>query len=194
MVRRVGSVTAVVAGVLLALMVGAAPAHAHNSLSDSTPKDGAVLDAAPATVNLKFLATLPPQGTTVTITDPSGASAVAGTATFDGPTVMVPLRPTVAGLYTVDYRVPSTDGHPVTGKVRFTLTAAAVPAPPSGPASPTPAGPEPASAEPTAEPGVLPGDPPSGSAPWLPWLVAAGALLVVTGLALTIYRRRASAA
>jgi methionine-rich copper-binding protein CopC len=44
------------------------------------------------------------------------------TSAEDGATVSAPVRRLErAGQYTIAYRVPSADGHPVRGAVRFTL-------------------------------------------------------------------------
>lgn len=186
-VRRLA--VAVLVAVLIVVGTGA-PAWAHNAFAGSTPKDGAVLDLVPATVNLKFLEKLVPANITVTLVDPAGAPAMSGAPAFDGPTVLIPLRATVAGVYTATYAVKSTDGHPVTGKITFTLTPVAVPPPPSPTAAPPP--PPPTSA-PAAEPTpVLAGDESDGGTPWWPWAV--GAALVVAGLVMIIARRRRASA
>ncbi len=179
--RWVRVVFAGVASVVIAVG-SAAPAHAHNAFAGSTPKDGAVLDQAPAAVQLRFAQKLVAANVTVSITDPAGAAAAGGTPTFDGPAVSIPLRPTSAGRYTVDYAVISADGDRVTGKIAFTLTVAAVPPPPSPTASPTP---------PHSAGAVVPAPrelaEESGSGTWWPWVV--GGALVLAGLALVITRR-----
>jgi len=185
-VRRV--VVGVLAAVLIVLGTGA-PAWAHNAFAGSTPKDGEILNQVPATVNLKFLQKLVPANITVTLVDPAGASVISGTPAFDGPTVLIPLRATVAGVYTATYAVQSTDGHPVTGKITFTLTPAAVPPPPSPTAVPPPLPTTAPAAEPTP---VLAGDESEGGTPWWPWVV--GAALVIAGLALVVARRRRTSA
>jgi methionine-rich copper-binding protein CopC len=167
-------------GVLLGAQL---PAGAHNSLVSSSPKNRAVLDRAPAEVGLKFLARLDPVTTKVTLTDPAGASAAAGTARYNGSTVVQPLRPTVAGLYTVGYEVASSDGHPIRGKVTFTLTAAAVPSP-----SPSPS--------PTAHPASAPSPSvvasPAGnteSNPWWPWALGGAVVLAAIAAGSMLIRR-----
>jgi LPXTG-motif cell wall-anchored protein len=205
-VRAATALAALVAAVTLL----AEPASAHNSFSSSNPKDKAVLDAAPATVSLKFLAKLSPTATKVSIVGPDG-QAGSGTPQYDGSTVTIPLTPTLPGVYTVSYQVPSTDGHPITGKVTFTLTEKAVPnATPTAPDStPTGAGATPveptasvgppvAVPVPTSAEGAAVGDVPTsgtgdGGMPWWPWALLAG--LVVAGAGgFVIARRRRTAA
>jgi copper resistance protein C len=172
------------------LLVPAAPALAHNSLTGSSPGDGARLTRPPASVRLTFLARLKPASTKVTITGPDGASAAAGAPTFSGSRVTVPFRAGPAGRYEVAYEVPSDDGHPIKGEVRFTLTVGAGPAtaPPTTPAAaPT------TSAAATPPAGRvdqnLASDEDAGL-PWWPWALAtlAAVLLAAGGFALA--RRR----
>jgi methionine-rich copper-binding protein CopC len=188
----VRTVRAVVAATVLTLSVlfgVQAPADAHNSLIDSAPKNGAVLGTAPAEVRLKFLAKLDPVTTKVTVSDPAGNSAAVGAARFDGPTVMQTVRPTVAGLYTIGYEVASSDGHPIRGKVTFTLTAAAVPSP-TPTAAPTTA---PSSIAPSRAAGDDAAGTPAGDAestPWWPWLVGGLVVLVLLGVGGAVLARR----
>lgn len=124
---------AVIGGALCAAF-WVSPAYGHNSLTGSDPKNGARLAEAPQTVILTFLAKVDPSAT-VTITGPDGRRADTDPPGIKGNKVTLQLGPVPAGTYTVSYRVPSGDGHPVTGQIRFTvLTGATVGATP-GPAS-----------------------------------------------------------
>ncbi|WP_229687211.1 copper resistance CopC family protein [Micromonospora parathelypteridis] len=105
----------------VSLLVPAAPAAAHNSLTGSDPRDGARVAKAPARIELRFLAKPAPATTKITITGPDNVVA-GGPPAFDGSRVRVPFKPAAAGLYIVAYRLASSDGHPVKGEVRFTLT------------------------------------------------------------------------
>lgn len=192
-IMRASAAVAVLAGVGLfgvGLLWAGTPAFAHNSFTGSTPKNGAVLDTAPKEVSLKFLAKLDPKTTKVTVTDPAGASVMAGAATFAGSTVVAPLRPTSAGVYVVGYEVASGDGHPIRGKVSFTLTPKAVPIPTlPPPPSPSPT----AEPPPTTAPSIvaLPAadTSPEGGTTWWPWLV--GGIVVAGSLgAFGMARRR----
>jgi methionine-rich copper-binding protein CopC len=140
-----------VAGVAacVALVLGAAPAFAHTRLESSDPADGASLSAAPEAVSLTFSEDIDPGFATITVVGPDGTSYQTGDVTGDGGevrTAVSPLGP--AGNYEIGYRVVSDDGHPVSGKVAFTLTApgpaaaaapAAAPAPTVAAAPPAPA-------------------------------------------------------
>ncbi|RKN50995.1 copper resistance CopC family protein [Micromonospora endolithica] len=150
----------VVFGVALGVsLLPATPAAAHNSLTGSDPRNGARLAAAPARIELRFLAKLDAATTKVTVTGPDNVAAAGGAPTFSGSRVSVPFRPGAAGLYIVGYRVASSDGHPIDGEIRFTLTTgtpAESVAPPTGAASAAPGAPSSAEAS------------PGGSAPAVP--------------------------
>ncbi|MDG4783037.1 copper resistance protein CopC [Micromonospora sp. WMMD961] len=130
------------------------PAAAHNSLTGSDPRDGARVATAPARIELRFLAKPAPATTKITITGPDNVVA-GGPPVFDGSRVRVPFKPAAAGLYIVGYQLASSDGHPVKGEVRFTLTTgtAADPSAPAGGVAPTAGGTAPtaAAAGPTAD-------------------------------------------
>ncbi|MEU5781944.1 copper resistance CopC family protein [Micromonospora lupini] len=119
MARVVPVVLGVAFGV--SLLAPATPAAAHNSLTGSNPRDGARVATAPARVELRFLAKPAPATTKITITGPDNVVA-GGRPTFDGTRVRVPFTPGAAGLYIVGYQLASSDGHPIKGEVRFTLT------------------------------------------------------------------------
>ncbi len=129
-------VLVVLACVVAATALAAAPAAAHDELVGTTPADGTTVATAPDQVVLTFAEPAVALGTQVVVTGPDGASLSQGDAQLVGSTVVQALaaaRP--AGSYTVDWRVTSDDGHPVTGSFTFTATAA------TGPATPTPTAP-----------------------------------------------------
>ncbi|NYH42640.1 hypothetical protein HNR22_002367 [Micromonospora jinlongensis] len=154
-VTRLARVVPVVLGVAfgVSFLAPATPAAAHNSLTGSDPRDGARVASAPAQIELRFLAKPAPATTKITITGPDNVVA-GGPPAFDGSRVRVPFKPAAAGLYIVGYQLASSDGHPVKGEVRFTLTTgtAADPSAPAGGVAPTAGGTAPtaAAAGPTA--------------------------------------------
>ncbi|MFN0283518.1 MAG: copper resistance protein CopC [Kineosporiaceae bacterium] len=152
----------IVAVVLAVLAVGvlATPGAAHARLTGTSPADGATLEALPLTVRLTFSDPLDPQFVRVRVTGPQAAEPVTAETTIaepvvEGPTVTVPIPlGGRAGSWTVDYRVVSRDGHPVSGGLTFSVTGSATPIPATPiPATPVPATPvEPASAAGTPGP------------------------------------------
>ncbi|HEX5813288.1 MAG TPA: copper resistance protein CopC, partial [Pseudonocardia sp.] len=91
----------------------------------------------------------------------------------------LPLGP--AGVYQIGYRVVSADGHPVSGKVAFTLTTAGA----GSAQAQTPA----TTAAPDAVPTTAPPD--AGGAPVWPW-IAGAVVLVAGGVALALRLGRVS--
>ncbi|MGC5290716.1 copper resistance protein CopC [Micromonospora sp. DT231] len=178
------------------------PAAAHNSLTGSDPRDGARVATAPARIELRFLAKPAPATTKITITGPDNVAA-GGPPVFAGNRVRVPFTPAAAGLYIVGYQLASSDGHPVKGEVRFTLTTgtaanpsaspsaaagtspaaspAAVGAPSAGPASPTPG---------NSTVSALPAASEQSDSGGRPWLWALGGLLLAALAAGLVFRRR----
>ncbi|MGK5519379.1 copper resistance protein CopC [Micromonospora sp. URMC 107] len=204
----------VVFGVALgvSLLLPPAPAAAHNSLTGSDPRDGARLAEAPARIELRFLAKADPSTTKITVTGPDNVAALGGAPTFSGSRVSVPFKPGRAGLYIVGYRVASSDGHPVSGEVRFTLTTGTPAEPPTAQASalpsPSVAGPSsagapstgagPSSATPapagTGTPeAAVPAAEESDDAAGRGWLWALGGVLLLAALAAGLLLRRRSA-
>ncbi|WP_247684326.1 copper resistance CopC family protein [Micromonospora sp. D93] len=190
----------------VSFLVPATPAAAHNELTGSNPRDGARVATAPARVELRFLAKPSPTTTKITITGPDNVVA-GGTPAFDGSRVRVPFKPAAAGLYIVGYQLASSDGHPVKGEVRFTLTtgtAADPSASPSAAAGTGPAGSPSAGASAVGVPsnGPASATPGSSTASTVPaaseqsdsgsrwWLWALGGLLLLAALGAGLVFRR----
>ncbi|MFG3578999.1 copper resistance CopC family protein [Micromonospora chersina] len=186
------SVLVLAAGV--PVLLPAAPAAAHNSLTGSDPRNGARVATAPKRIELRFLASPAPATTKITVTGPDNVPAAGGAPTFAGNRVSVPFTPGAAGLYTVAYRIGSADGHPVSGEVRFTLTTGTAAAPPSTSAAPSSAVPSTPAASPatsavSAAPAADEVDSDGGTG-WL-WAVAVAVALVALGGGLLLRRRSA---
>jgi methionine-rich copper-binding protein CopC len=165
--------TAVLA--LAGLVIGASPASAHNVLKSTSPADGKQVARPPSSVVLTFDEPAIALGTKLVITGPEGPVQIGKPSLVDN-TVTQDLQPgSPAGAYTVDWRVTSADGHPISGSFTFTAEAAAASVPSTAPSlAPQPS---PAPTAPTAR----------GSSGL--WLVAAAILVVASGL-IAIGRRR----
>ena len=134
--------------VLAAAIVGglARPAAAHNTFVSSDPPDGAVVAVAPSRLSMRFTATVPLDTASAQVIDGTGARVEIASLSYGsaGDTEIVAALPTLApGDVTVRWRLVGPDGHPLTGRIAFTIAAPASAAiPPSGPtapaASPTP--------------------------------------------------------
>ncbi|WP_213457031.1 copper resistance CopC family protein [Rhizomonospora bruguierae] len=200
-ISRTGALLLVVAAAALGVAVTGTPALAHNPLTASDPKDGARTARPPSAVKLTFLSRVDPKTTTVTVTGPDGTPAGGGQPTIAGNKVSVPLRPAAAGLYMVAWQMVTDDGDEVSGRVRFTLTAAVAPATPTEPAT-TPTATAPATASPTPPPTGGPGifnQPSIAERPesskvgsgWIGWLMFGIMLAIVLGLTGVLVARRA---
>ncbi|AAZ54336.1 hypothetical protein JCM3263A_23700 [Thermobifida fusca] len=137
-----GRIIALVTGLLtaLALSLGVAPtAHAHNTLVSSSPEDGATLDSLPEKVVLTFNAEVLEGGNGIVVTGPDGTNYASGDVVIDGVEASIDLEPlTQPGEYTVEYRIISADGHPLSDTFTFTVDESAIPEPTESPAAEQP--------------------------------------------------------
>ncbi|QZN87053.1 copper resistance protein CopC [Cellulomonas sp. C5510] len=104
---------------------GAGAAWAHSGLIETDPADGASVEVAPVQVVLTFNEAPQPLGTLVQVLGPDGADISDGQAVITDTQIAQPLaevRPT--GTYTVQWRMTSADGHPLSGQFAFTATSA----------------------------------------------------------------------
>ncbi|MEV0949610.1 copper resistance CopC family protein [Promicromonospora sp. NPDC050249] len=185
---------------VVALCATAAPASAHDRLISSDPTSDQKLAEAPAEVSLTFSADVLDMGAAVVVSDAAGTEWVSAVPTVDGPTVTAVLDPGMpdAG-YEIRWRVVSSDGHPITGVVPFTVGDGEPLADGAGGVEPGAAGPG------AAEPGEasVPGTDAQSSTqtqiaqedegPWRVALVgASGAAVAVALLVLVQFLRRRS--
>ena len=170
------------------LLVGAPGAAAHDRLVSSAPAADETLDAVPAEVVLTFSAEVQELGTVAELHDGGDAVVGADASRVDGREVVLDLPADLpAGDYDVVYRVTSSDGHPISGEIPFTLDVAAAPstAAPTPSASPAPSpGASASSAVPTTEPSAAPSDdatePVAGTDDGVPWAPVVAVLVVVS--------------
>lgn len=164
---------------------------AHNSLASSNPSDGATLAVAPNEIVWIFDRSVPLDTLTVTLVDASGArsdlpGSVHGAA---GDTeVVTPLPVVQPGDASVRWRLVGPDGHPVTGRVDFTITQ------PATSAAPEVATTNPAAADATMTPpvgdaiGAAGGDDVSSTPSFVRWMFRYSsylAIMAVVGILLT---------
>nr|WP_221219102.1 copper resistance CopC family protein [Prauserella isguenensis] len=174
---------------LVALLVTATPAAAHNQLIESDPAEGASLDKAPERVTLTF--DQPVQRgagegvNQIAVTGPDGGQWTKGDVQVDGASVTAPLHPLgPAGEYVIGFRILSADGHPVSQELRFTLTS-------HGPGADTPPGGQnaaPSAANADDAPSADGGDSGGGIPVWV-WIAAA---VVLLGAGVTVALRTGS--
>lgn len=140
-------------------MLLALPAAAHDSLVDSEPAAEEVVTTAPGELVLRFSGEVSELGVQFVVTGPEGRDVVQGIPTVEGDTVRQELaEELVNGDYEATWRVTSSDGHPISGTLMFTIEAADAEPPedststdaPTGESTPTQ---EPGDSTPTQEPG-----------------------------------------
>jgi len=141
-------------GVALATAAPGAALPVHARLTGSAPADGSTVESADEVV-LTFNEDVNADFVEVRVTGPEGEDdpVADGDPAVQGRTVTQPLVADLpAGRHTVLYRVVSTDGHPVSGRLEFTTTRSASPSATPSPTSDPPPSPTSASAGATAAP------------------------------------------
>jgi methionine-rich copper-binding protein CopC len=118
---RPAALAAAFAALLAALLLLGAPAQAHDTLLESDPADGATLETSPEAITLTYSADILDVSPLVRITDEDGEELAEITPSVDGPVATATLEePLPAGESTIQWRVVSSDGHPIEGT--FTVT------------------------------------------------------------------------
>jgi methionine-rich copper-binding protein CopC len=102
------------------LSVGVVPASAHASLVRASPADRSSVAAAPTTVTLTFDEKIR-MPSVILVTDAAGASVVQGRTSVADNVAKTRVKTGPSGDFTVVYRVLSADGHPVSGRLSFTV-------------------------------------------------------------------------
>lgn len=102
-------------------LMSASPALAHDQLIGSNPKNGAKLDKQPEWLELEFSGDIQEVGTEIQVNH-NGKDVSAGEITVEGRKVTSALPDDLEpGDYEVVWRVVSSDGHPISGTVKFTI-------------------------------------------------------------------------
>lgn len=121
--RRPGGRTVLSALLLtLWLTLVAAPASAHDSLVDSDPAQDAVLTEVPSQLELTFSGEISDLGVQFVVIGPEERDVVQGMPTVSGTVVTQALtEELVDGDYEATWRVTSSDGHPISGTITFSI-------------------------------------------------------------------------
>jgi methionine-rich copper-binding protein CopC len=115
------------AGALMAafiLVLGSANgASAHDDLGSSNPEPGATLDAVPETIELTFTNVPATIGSDIQVLDAAGEDWAEGDVSITDSVATQAIRDGApAGTYTVNWRVVSSDSHPIEGTFEFTAS------------------------------------------------------------------------
>jgi copper transport protein len=114
--------TTVVVVAVAGVMAGwAGTAAAHATLLETTPADDTVVDAVPASVELRYSEAVEVGSGGVEVYDPGGDRVDRGSVDVadDDTLLTVPIDDGGEGTYTVAWRVTSEDGHTITGSFVF---------------------------------------------------------------------------
>lgn len=181
--------------ILLAVLLLPAPALAHDTLVSADPEDGASVATMPEEITLTYSADILDVSPVVRLADADGEVVAELEPVVDGPEVTAAVEdPLPAGDYQVQWRVVSSDGHPIEGTQHVTVTegaddpgASAAPAPSDGGATAT---------EDQTTAGATPPEPTAaedegsgGSSALLIGVIVVAVLVVVVGGVLTLRRR-----
>jgi copper transport protein len=113
--------------IVTAIALTAGTAAAHNTLVSSDPADGEVVTSAPTQITWTFDNSVPLETMTVTLIDATGVRSDLPGSTH-GPAgdaqVVTPLPELPSGDVSLRWRLVGPDGHPITGRVDFTVEAA----------------------------------------------------------------------
>ena len=167
-----------------ALLLGVAPASAHDVAESTTPANGARVAEVPASVSITFNNRPLAIGSGVTVTA-GGENWADGAVEIIDNMAVQKLRPGApAGEYTVVWRVVSSDSHPIEGTFKFTVSGTSTTTGTTTPSGSAGASPSASAAVPTAgtaAPGTENTEPaPAASQPF-PWSIV-GLAVVAIGL------------
>jgi copper transport protein len=123
--RRRGRVIRLALAVWVAccLVLLAAPAGAHASLVSTDPAEGSVLDEAPEVITLTFNEPVTLSAASAVLYDATGDEVPAQARSSDEVVSVVPGEDLADGTYVLSYRVISTDAHPISGSLIFSVGA-----------------------------------------------------------------------
>lgn len=171
---------AVVLALLMLLGTGGA-ANAHDELTGTNPAEGATVEVLPPSLELSFSNVPSGIGAEVQVLDESGADWADGDVQIVDRTATQPVRQGApAGEYTVNWRVVSSDSHPIEGTFAFTAQQGSTTVPDSA----TTAGPIDTQEDPA-------GETPRAGISDFPWsIIVMIAVLVVIAVVLGVTARK----
>ncbi|WP_164515512.1 copper resistance CopC family protein [Microbacterium sp. 10M-3C3] len=166
------------------LFAAAPPAAAHDQIVSSSPEAGGTVSEVPEQISLTFSGEIFADfsAVIVEVIAADGQNIATGDPTVDGTTVTQAVQPGQVGVFTVRWRVVSSDGHPISNEYQYTVEAVAVP-----PSTPTPDVTEEPTPRPsptataTATPAGDVHNGPSGGGEIFPGLAVLGVVVVLGG-------------
>lgn len=123
--NAVAVIVAFVMAVLLSVSLSATPASAHDELAGSNPEDGATVAQVPDQIELTFSNVPSAIGSQVQVLDSANEDWAEGDVQITDTVASQAVRSGApAGQYTVNWRIVSSDAHPIEGSFAFTAEAA----------------------------------------------------------------------
>lgn len=188
-IMRIARISSAVALAALLVLAPATAALAHEELISSTPSAGQELETAPETIMLTFSAEVMTMGAAIIVVDADGTDWVLDEPVVDYSEVTAVLDASMPdGGYEARWRVVSSDGHPISGIIPFTVGEAE----PLVRESTAPVATEPSATEPGTAKEQEQGTTENGGVPRA--LLIGGAAAVIAAAGFTIFsvtRRRA---
>lgn len=118
--RPLAAIVPAVLLVLAVLLGTGGAANAHDELTGSNPAEGATVEVLPPTLELDFSNVPSGIGAQVQVLDEAGTDWADGPVSIVDRSASQPLRSGApAGSYTVNWRVVSSDSHPIEGTFAF---------------------------------------------------------------------------
>lgn len=185
--RRLRILLTALTAVLLAAaaVFVATPAHAHDELVSTDPDADGTVEVLPDQLTLTFSGVLStePGATEVAVMDADGASLTDGEPEVAETTVTQPLMDAATGTITVQWKVVSSDGHPISGEYSFQVAEpqpTPTPTPTATTTESTPAPTQTVEPSPTETPA-----PASDVSPSVPWVI--GGIIAIAIIAAVVY-------
>ncbi|MCU1511522.1 MAG: copper resistance protein CopC [Arthrobacter sp.] len=167
-----------------ALVWAVDPASAHDAAESTSPAPGATVSTPPEQVSITFNRNPLVLGSQILVTDAAGNNWADGNVEIVDNTASQKLKPGApAGVFTVAWRVVSSDSHPIEGNFSFTATAGGAGST-AAPAVPTLTTPQPGA---TATPAPVPNA--AEPFPWSLVIFVGTAVGILVALALMAKRR-----
>lgn len=189
--KTLGTLAALLALLALMTFTPLTSASAHDVLVNTQPSEGSTLEKLPDEIVFTFSNEIWSEAgsAAVEVLDPNGNKLGQGEPQIDGVTLIQKLIPEqeTSGLITVNWRVTSSDSHPISGTLTFTVEAPQnTPSPAASEASPL------SSANPTPQNSIyeVPGEiGPFSVSPWLATILILGLVVVMIIPMVLIWRR-----
>lgn len=172
------------AGLLFAV---ATPAAAHDEIVSSSPEASSTIGVVPEEISLTFSGEILTDFSAVIIevVAADGQNLASGEPIIVGTTVTQAVRPGQAGVFTVRWRVVSSDGHPISNEYQYTVEAVTAPTSTPTPETTEEQTPEPSATTPATTPGEMHNGP-SGGGELLPVLAVVSGVIVLGGALIVV--------